>query len=239
MIKMTVLVFEYASNETEDIAPLTHLITTRLGKKLGDARKNGDLRGVDSFIDAEAQVATHSFKRKTDLGFYTRPVLETSGDDCVSLKDVTDLFEADQGISVVHQRQTHTLQADNQEAVARQQQKHSNEQQPTRQVTQEKRGEREGEEREKGRKGERGKKKKGREAEEERYEEVKKDMTGWTVVTRNRREKRRTIQIFVKVNESRTFPLDVSPDDKVHDVIRHIQRGGRVCDIAWESAQEK
>ena len=48
-------------------------------------------------------------------------------------------------------------------------------------------------------------------------------MTGWTVVTRNKREKRRTIQIFVKVNESRTFPLDVSPDDKVDDVIRQIQ----------------
>ena len=39
--------------------------------------------GFDSFIDAEAQVATHSFKHETDLGFYTRPVLETSGDECV------------------------------------------------------------------------------------------------------------------------------------------------------------
>ena len=48
-------------------------------------------------------------------------------------------------------------------------------------------------------------------------------MTGWTVVTRNKREKRRTIQIFVKVNESRTFPLDVSPEDKVDDVIKQIQ----------------
>ena len=92
----------------------------------------------DSFIDAEAQVATHSFERETDLDFYTRPVLETSGDECVPLKNVTDLFEADQGISVVHQKQTRTLQADNQEAVARQQQKHNNEQQPTRQVMQEK-----------------------------------------------------------------------------------------------------
>ena len=68
-----------------------------------------------------------------------------------------------------------------------------------------------------------GKKEKGKEAEEERDEEVKKDVTGWTVVTRNKREKRRTIQIFVKVNESRTFPLDVSPDDKVDDVIKQIQ----------------
>ena len=45
--------FEYANNETEDTAPLKHWITTRLVKKLGDARKNGDLRGVDSFTDAE------------------------------------------------------------------------------------------------------------------------------------------------------------------------------------------
>ena len=155
--------------------------------------------------------------------FYTKTVLETSGDECVPLKEVTDLFDADQGISVIHQRQTHTLQADNQEAVARQQQKHSNEQQPTRQVTQEKRGKREGEEREKRRKGERKEGEKEGEAEEERDEEVKKDVTGWTVVTRNKREKRRTIQIFVKVNESRTFPPDVSPDDKVNDVIKHIQ----------------
>ena len=74
-----------------------------------------------------------------------------------------------------------------------------------------------------GERGERGKKEKGSEAEEERDKEVKKDVTGWTVVTRNKREKRRMIQIFVKVNESRTFPLDVSPDDKVDDVIRQIQ----------------
>ena len=31
------------------------------------------------------------------------------------------------------------------------------------------------------------------------------------------------IQIFVNVNGSRTFPLDVSPDDKVDDVITQIQ----------------
>ena len=37
------------------------------------------------------------------------------------------------------------------------------------------------------RKGERGKKEKGREAQEERDEEVKKDVTGWTVVTRNKK----------------------------------------------------
>ena len=37
-----------------------------------------------------------------------------------------------------------------------------------------------------------GKKEKGREAEEERDKEVKKNVTGWTVVTSNKRQKRRT-----------------------------------------------
>ena len=63
-------------------------------------------------------------------------------------------------------------------------------------------------------------------------------MTGWTVVTRNKREKRRTIQIFAKVNESRTFPPDVSPDDKVDDVIMQIQSEEDVSVTAWESAEE-
>ena len=112
-----------------------------------------------------------------------------------------------------------------------QQHNHHKEEQPTEQAMQE--GEREQrEEVEKGQeereRGERGKKEKGgkeeeRDAEEEGREQVKKDVTSWTVVTRNKREKRRTIQIFVKVNESRTFPLDVSPDDKVDDVIKQIQ----------------
>ena len=100
-----------------------------------------------------------------------------------------------------------------------QQQKHNKLNKPQQQAEQtmqaRKRGQRE--EGEKGQeereRGERGKKEKGREAGEERDKEVKKDVTGWTVVTRNKREKRRTIQIFVKLNESRTFPLDVSPDD--------------------------
>ena len=45
----------------------------------------------------------------------------------------------------------------------------------------------------------------------------------WTVVRRNKRQKKRTVQIFVKVNESKAFPLDVSPDDRVNDVTRQIQ----------------
>merc|ERR1712070_1331378 len=37
------IMFGYASDETEDCMPLTHLVATRLGKKLTDVRKSGDL----------------------------------------------------------------------------------------------------------------------------------------------------------------------------------------------------
>jgi S-adenosylmethionine synthetase len=37
------IMFGYASDETEDCMPLTHSIATRLGKKLTDVRKSGDL----------------------------------------------------------------------------------------------------------------------------------------------------------------------------------------------------
>merc|ERR1712064_250558 len=37
------IMFGYASDETEDAIPLTHSMATRLGKKLTDVRKNGDL----------------------------------------------------------------------------------------------------------------------------------------------------------------------------------------------------
>merc|ERR1712232_805108 len=37
------IMFGYASDETEDSMPLTHSMATRLGKKLTDVRKSGDL----------------------------------------------------------------------------------------------------------------------------------------------------------------------------------------------------
>ena len=96
-------------------------------------------------------------------------------------------------------------------------------------MTQEKRGEREGEEREKGRRRETGKKEKGREAEEERDKEVKKDVMGWTVVTRSKKQRKRTIQIFVKVDGSKMTPMEVClTDDKVEDVIRRV-RTAKTC----------
>ena len=81
-----------------------------------------------------------------------------------------------------------------------------------------------GEEREKGRKGEREKKEEERETEEE-HKQVDKDVTDWTVVTRNKRQKK-MIQIFVKKNGSKVTPMELSlTDDKVDDVIRRIPSG--------------
>ena len=81
------------------------------------------------------------------------------------------------------------------------------------------------EEREKGRKGQRGSGQEGKRKEKEREAEVKKDATGWTVVTRNKRQ-RKMVQIFVKVDEAKVTPMDVSlTDGKVEDVIRQVQKG--------------
>ena len=49
-------------------------------------------------------------------------------------------------------------------------------------------------------------------------------MTGWTVVTRSKKQKK-MIQIFVKVNESKTTPIEVNlTDDKVEDMLKQIQK---------------
>ena len=75
-----------------------------------------------------------------------------------------------------------------------------------------------GEERERGRKGERGKK-------EEGSKQVEKDVMDWTVVTKNKRQRKKLIQIFVKVNGSKATTMEVNPtDDKVEDVMRRIQK---------------
>ena len=72
-------------------------------------------------------------------------------------------------------------------------------------------------EREKGRKDEGGRGQEGKRNEKEGEAEVKKDVTGWTVVTRNRRQ-RKMIQIFVKVNGSKATPMEVNlTDDRVED----------------------
>ena len=75
-------------------------------------------------------------------------------------------------------------------------------------------------ERESVRKGERGKEE-GGDAEEEECKQVKKDVTGWTVVTRQKK----MVQIFVKVDEAKVTPIEVSlTDGKVEDVMRQVQK---------------
>ena len=91
---------------------------------------------------------------------------------------------------------------------SKQQQQPQTARQPTRQEREKERGERKKEE---------------REAEERRGEQVKKDVTDWTVVTRNRRQ-RKMVQIFVRVNGSKVTPMEVNlTDDRVEDVMRRIQ----------------
>ena len=84
------------------------------------------------------------------------------------------------------------------------------------------------EERESVRKGQRGRGQEGRKEEEEREaekgggEQVEKDVTGWTEVTKKKKWK--TVQIFVRVNGSKATLMDVNlADDKVEDVVRRIQ----------------
>ena len=78
------------------------------------------------------------------------------------------------------------------------------------------------------RKGQRGRGQEGRKKEEEREaeegggEQVEKDVTGWTELTRKNR--RKTVQIFVKMNGSKATPMEVNlTNDKVEDVLRQVQ----------------
>merc|ERR1711933_238216 len=57
------IMFGYASDETEDCKPLTHSMATRLGKKLTDVRKSGDLWWLRP--DGKTQV-TIEYKQKAD-----------------------------------------------------------------------------------------------------------------------------------------------------------------------------
>ena len=114
-----------------------------------------------------------------------------------------------------------------------QQQRKGSKHQPTKQSTRQEREKERGrsereEERESVKKGHRGRRQEGRKEEEEREaekegsEQVEKDVTGWTEVTRKRR--RKTVQIFVKINGSKATPMEVSlSDDKVEDVLRQVQ----------------
>ena len=96
----------------------------------------------------------------------------------------------------------------------------------------------------KGRKGQRGRGQEGRKEEEEKEaeeggdEQVEKDVTGWTEVTRKRR--RKTVQIFVKVDGSRVTSGGGEPSGRqCRGRAQADPKGrGRVCDNARESAEE-
>merc|ERR1711865_1084969 len=55
------IMFGYASDETEDCMPLTHSIATRLGKKLTDVRKSGELWWLRP--DGKTQVTIEYFQK--------------------------------------------------------------------------------------------------------------------------------------------------------------------------------
>ena len=87
-------------------------------------------------------------------------------------------------------------------------------------------------EREEERRGEKGREENGRKSEEkgvrkedeEGDSKVVEDVTGWTVVTRYKRQ-RKIAQIFVKVNGSKATPMKVNlTDDKVEDVMSRRMR---------------
>ena len=67
-----------------------------------------------------------------------------------------------------------------------------------------------------------GRKEEERRVEERGSEQVKKDVTDWTVVTR--KKKRKMVQIFVKADGSRATPMEENlSDDKVEDILRQVQ----------------
>ena len=107
------------------------------------------------------------------------------------------------------------------------QQHKSSKHQPTKQAMQQRERKEEKGQGEEERRGEKEREENGRKSEEKgvRKEDEEGDSkVDWTVVTRNRRQ-RKMVQIFVKVNGSKATPMEVNlTDDKVEDVMRQIQK---------------
>ena len=47
-------------------------------------------------------------------------------------------------------------------------------------------------------------------------------MTDWTVVTSSKKTRKRTVQIFVKVDGGKTSAMDMEMSDKVDDIVKKI-----------------
>ena len=115
-----------------------------------------------------------------------------------------------------------------------QQQCESSKHQPTKKSTrQERGGERKEEERD-----QEGRKEEEKQA-EDGGEQVEKDVTGWTEVTRKRR--RKMIQIFVRVNGSKAYPDGGEPYRRQSRRRNEAdpERGGCVCDTARKNTEER
>ena len=65
-------------------------------------------------------------------------------------------------------------------------------------------------------------KEKGVKEEEDKIEEVDKNVTGGTVVTRSKKHRKRTVQIFVKVDGGKTSAMEMEMSDKVDDNVKKI-----------------
>ena len=182
--------------------------------------ENSTLQLLGIFLDQQLQMdTTRADERDQDCEALCRinkqspniaggvHVDENDLDDDAGLRVVTQMVN----VPVVMQRAA--------AAQDRSIQQHNNKpQQPTKQTTQE----RERGQTEKGRKGEREKKEKERETVEEGDKEVKKDVMGWTVVTTSRKQRKRTVQIFVKVDGIKTVLREVSPEDIVQKILNTV-----------------
>ena len=100
-----------------------------------------------------------------------------------------------------------------------------NNQQQSRQCKGEKKGqekrEEKGREEREGREGEVEQEEKARKVAEEGDQEAKKEVMDWRAVRSNKRQRKRTIQIFVKVDVM-TKDLNLSPEDKVHKILNTV-----------------
>ena len=85
----------------------------------------------------------------------------------------------------------------------------------------------EGVQRGNGKEQEREKKEKGWREEEEKVEDVEKNVTGWTLVTRSEKKMRKMVQIFVKVDGMKTVAMEESPEDKVQKILDTVSGSDR------------
>ena len=167
---------------------------------------------IDSFMDDFGSVDSRGLNLQDCEGLFrvSKQSLDIAGGVHVGMDDLFWRFHPHGETSVYDDGHVDAQQPH------RSKQHHSNQLQSTRQAMQRQTGER---------KGERGKEEEERDAEEAEHEQVKKDVTGWTLVTGSRKHRKRTVQIFVKVDGSKVTPMEVGlTDDKVEDVMRQIQK---------------